>query len=96
MARYNFQCFSCGDPIESDAVFRTDRCGGCEADVKTCTNCRHYDASVSNGCRETAADYVHRKDRANYCDYFDPRRDRIEVKSEVDDARAKLEALFKK
>lgn len=96
MARYTFQCFSCGETVESDAVFRTDRCSRCEADVKVCRNCRHYDASTSNSCRETSADYVHDKERANYCDYFDPRQDRIEVASEVEDARAKLEALFKK
>lgn len=97
MARFTFHCHSCDTVLELDAVYRTDRCRKCESDVKVCKNCRHYDSSASNECRETAADYVHNKDRANYCDYFAPRADRVEgEKSEVEDAKARLEALFKK
>lgn len=96
MARFTFTCFSCSHVIETDTVYRTDRCPKCEMDVKTCRNCRHYDDHASNECREPAAEYVYTKDRANYCDYFDPRAERIEEKSAADDARAKLEALFKK
>lgn len=96
MPRFTFHCFSCGTVQETDAVFRSDSCSHCEADLKACKNCRHYESSASNGCRESVADFVHNKERANYCGYFDPRADRVENDDEVADARAKLEALFKK
>lgn len=96
MPRFTFQCWSCSSLIEVDAVFRSDTCEKCDADLKTCRSCRHHDDRISNGCRETAADYVHDKERANFCGYFAPREDRVESATEVSDARTKLEALFKK
>ncbi len=96
MARFTLHCWKCGEVIETDAVFRSDTCLKCGEDVKVCMSCRHYDASVSNQCRETSAEYVHVKTRANYCTYYEPRTDRVEVSDEVQDAKSKLEALFGK
>lgn len=96
MARFTFHCWSCGEVIEADAVFRTDTCPKCEEDLKVCKTCRHFDESASNGCRETTADFVPNKTRANYCAYYTPRQERIEDADEVADARARLEALFGK
>jgi hypothetical protein len=36
-----------------------------------CLNCRHYDAAVAQQCRETRAEPVAEKDRANYCEWFE-------------------------
>lgn len=96
MPRFTFHCWSCGEVAELDEVHRTDRCSKCGEDLKVCKTCRHFDERASNQCRETSADYVHEKGRANYCSYFSPREDRVEKPDEVADARAKLEALFKK
>lgn len=96
MARFTFHCWSCAEVVEADEVHRSHTCTKCGEDLKVCKTCRHYDESSSNECRETSADYVHNKTRANYCGYYAPRQDRIENAEEVDDARAKLEALFKK
>ena len=95
MARFEFQCWSCGELAELDAVYRSDKCEKCGEDLKVCKTCRHYDERASNECRETSADYVHKKTHANYCAYHSPRTDRIEKPDEVADARAKLDALFK-
>lgn len=96
MPRFTIHCWSCSDVIETDGVYRSDHCAKCGQDLKVCKACRHYDANASNECREPAAEYVYEKTRANYCGYYEPRQDRIEVVDEVADARAKLDALFKK
>lgn len=67
----------------------------CGEDLHVCKNCEFYDAKVYNECRETSADVVREKARANYCDYFRP------VSSQNKDADRKAllaaaEALFKK
>jgi hypothetical protein len=54
---------------------------------------------VHNECRETQADWVRDKARANHCDYFDPRRGKARAagwQSQADKARARFEDLFKK
>jgi hypothetical protein len=37
--------------------------------------CRHYDTAKAKACRETAADEVRDKTRANFCDWFQHRPD---------------------
>ncbi|MBC7792671.1 MAG: hypothetical protein H7Z43_03100 [Clostridia bacterium] len=48
-----------------------------------------------NECREPVADRVVDKERGNFCDYFTLSARRAES-AKTDDARAELEALFKK
>lgn len=73
-------------------------CPSCDADLHCCLNCRHHNRSAHNECNETQAEWVRDKDRANHCDYFDPRRGPAsgrESKGSTD-ARARFEDLFKK
>ena len=96
MARFTFHCWSCGDVVEAEAVFRSDTCKKCGQDIKVCKTCRHFDEGASSGCRETSADFVYDKTRANFCSYYAPREDRVEVADEIAAAKAKLDALFGK
>lgn len=90
-------CFSCGKEIVLlGIVGRRDECPHCRADVHVCKNCEFYDPKVYNECRETAADVVREKDRANFCDYFTPRKGGVEVIDKAATLRAAAEALFKK
>lgn len=90
-------CFSChkANSFQAKIGFR-DECLHCRNDLHVCKNCEFYDPKAYNECRETSADVVREKDRANYCDYFNPRQGG----ASVDDQKAKLkavaEALFKK
>jgi hypothetical protein len=58
--------------------------------------CGFYDTRVATGCRETVADPVQDKERANFCAYFavkpDAYRGRDAEASPA--ARAQLDALF--
>lgn len=100
MKMTHLTCFSCGREAELTGVFRSTTCPACDADMRVCKNCRFYDTSASKSCREPVSEPVHDKERANFCDFFRPAPPKGdgggEVRSEADEARAKLEALFKK
>ncbi|MBY0384185.1 hypothetical protein K2X05_03420 [bacterium] len=88
-------CFSCQKT--TDVVERVgfrDECD-CGADLHSCKCCSFYDAKVYNECRETSADVVREKERANYCDFFQP-NGQSSAKSNRDHLLAAAEALFKK
>jgi len=92
-------CHHCGAALEFvDKVFRNDTCRNCGSDVHCCLNCLDYDESAPNQCREPEAEKVSVKDRRNFCDYFRLRdgAGSSAARDKAADARAKLEALFKK
>lgn len=117
------QCQYCGAAVAvADPVPRESSCESCRHDYRACRQCRHYDPSRNNACRETEADPVDDKSRRNFCEFFDfnpapfrgvaPDAQR-EAKARAGlaglfgggsatppdratDARAKLDALFKK
>ena len=93
------RCQSCGNAIVVfGAVGRRDACPACGADLHACVQCEFYDLYSSNQCREPQAERVADKQQANFCDFFRLSRSKVaEAKpSAAEDARAKLEALFKK
>jgi hypothetical protein len=102
MPDVTFTCFSCGQPVHVLAgakVLKNDTCPKCEADLHCCRNCRFFDPSVHNECRETQAEWVRTKDRRNYCDYFEAATHVTLVKksgASAADARKKWDSLFKK
>ena len=85
-------CHNCGREIKVvGKVLRTDECPNCDADVHCCKN-----------CRESQAEYVREKDRANFCDHFEP-NNRVPLTSRGgsqisnrDDVRKAFDNLFKK
>jgi hypothetical protein len=93
-------CWHCARSIEvTERVGFRDYCPGCERALHCCRNCNFYDPSFNNQCRETMAERVVDKGRANFCEYFAPM---VQVKAGAskpipeESARQKLEALFKK
>lgn len=89
-------CFSCQKELKFSDLkigFR-EECPNCRADVHTCKNCQFWDPKVYNECKETAADVVREKDRANYCEFF-LLRTSSGAQQKVD-FKAAAEALFKK
>ena len=92
-------CQACGLAFEvRERVGFRDECEGCGADLHVCLNCDFHDPGAHNQCRESQADPVAEKDRANRCEWFRATRPAGArgVDPKPDDARAKLDALFKK
>ena len=97
-----FSCCKCGEaiPLETgQKVYQRDTCPKCDADLHCCQNCRFYDPSAHNQCRETQAEWVRYKDEANHCDCFEPLpstgRRAGTGSSSAGNARKKFDDLFK-
>jgi hypothetical protein len=94
------RCFSCGAETSLAAGERVgfrDECTGCRADLHCCRNCAHHDPSSYNECRESQAERVDERERANRCDWFAPGAGAGGARAaEQEQARTKLDALFKK
>lgn len=96
MAFVDFKCFGCGNQFKlSDEVGRRDECETCGADLHCCKNCRFYDSTAYNECKEVQADVVQVKDRSNFCDYFQLGQG-SNGEDNKKDLLAAAEALFKK
>jgi len=90
-------------PSRRDRVGFRDTCQSCGADLHVCLNCAHHDPQAYNECRESSAERVSERERANRCEYFAPGRDAAgdeggtpRPAEAAARARAELEALFKK
>lgn len=91
-------CWRCGASLDEVILplSRRETCRACGAELHVCRLCTFFDPRITGGCREDRAEEVRDKERANFCDWFQPRpdayrpRDRAAARS----ARAQLEALF--
>jgi hypothetical protein len=94
-------CHRCGTELTVGAsVARTDGCPQCHSDLKCCLNCRLHDPGANNQCREPQAEWQTDKEKSNFCEFFEF-RETSSLSSpgrgaRADDARAALDALFKK
>ncbi len=93
-------CFACNQGVELPAGERVgfrDECPGCDADLHVCRNCVHHDPSAYNECRESSAERVSDRERANRCDYFSPgERESGAQAGRQGKSLSDLDALFKK
>ncbi|MBW1767748.1 MAG: hypothetical protein JRJ65_11955 [Deltaproteobacteria bacterium] len=65
------KCAFCGDVINIEKnVRRQDTCPRCNRDLRCCKQCKFYEPSAYNECREVSAERIVDKGRANFCDYF--------------------------
>ena len=91
-------CHACKKEIAGELkTGRREACLSCGADLRCCLNCLFYDLAVSKHCRETVADLVREKAKANFCDYFVFVEGRIAAPDAGSaQARKALDDLFKK
>ena len=98
-------CWKCGSRVETkDRIGFHAHCERCDRALHACRNCSFYDPAYNNQCRETMAERVVDKERANFCEYFAPLAgDRASSPPAPATqapperaARAQLDALFKK
>ncbi len=95
----SLSCFKCGKPLSETfkiMVGRRDTCPSCMADIRCCKMCHFYDSKAYNECRESQADRVQDKEKANFCDYFKIGSSGTNPDKEKQDQLAKAAALFKK
>lgn len=74
---------------------RSAQCKSCHADLHVCRQCEFYDTGVAKHCRETIADEVQDKTRANFCAYLKVRANAFtSTDDKTSAARQQLDALF--
>lgn len=69
----NITCYNCKKIIPILGAFqvtRTEECPYCGRHLHSCKMCTFYDQKVYNECRESNADRIVDKEKANFCDYF--------------------------
>lgn len=97
---HGLRCWNCGRSLAELTLplLRLEECKSCRAEQHVCRMCKLYDTSVAKHCRETVADEVKDKTRANFCDYFQPSADAYKPGDQAvaDQAKSELEALFRK
>jgi hypothetical protein len=97
-------CHHCGREVKLLAELqRTDSCAYCYSDLKVCLNCRFFDPSANNQCREPQAEWCPEKAKANFCEFFEFREVSAlghpghgGARSQKDQARAAFDSLFRK
>lgn len=95
----SFECYKCSGPLPDSftvMVSRSDTCLKCMTDIRCCKMCQFYDPKSYNDCRESNADRVTEKEKANFCDYFKFGPGGGNAEKQRQDALAKAAALFKK
>ena len=90
------KCWSCGALLEQHEYGRETVCLKCGKPTHVCKNCRNYAPGRPHDCIETSAEPVKEKERANYCEFFEPTCD-VEGRGggDPDEQRKAAEALFK-
>jgi hypothetical protein len=64
-------CYACGAELRIDGpVGRRTTCPECDADLRSCMNCRHYDEAAPHQCREPHADHIVDKEASNACELY--------------------------
>lgn len=87
-------CWKCGNNTKSIQIFRTTTCPSCGSDLHSCYNCKFYSSGSHYDCKETNADLVTDKERANFCDYFSQGpNSKNQGKSQDDKAKAAKDAF---
>jgi hypothetical protein len=94
------RCSACHAEValaSGERVGFRDACPQCRADLHCCRNCEFHDPSAYNECRESNAERVSDRARANRCDYFSPSaRGGGQAAVAAQRARNQLDQLFKK
>lgn len=90
----NGVCWSCGTRLLAVDYQRESECPACRKQTHVCRNCRFYEPGRPADCREPIAEPVNDKQRANFCDYFEPGSDVHKPGADNDALRSAADDLF--
>ncbi|MBI9100897.1 MAG: hypothetical protein JEY99_00665 [Spirochaetales bacterium] len=77
-------------------VYRSTECPSCGRDAKVCKNCVFYSPNSHWECREHVPEAVMDKEKANFCGFFNLKKDgEAGEDSGQDDALDDFNQLFK-
>lgn len=89
-------CWHCGASLGPHDYGRETGCPGCGKPTRVCRNCSWFDRTRANACQEPRAEPVLEKQRANFCEFFEPTTPASAGSVTPEEAlRQAAEALFK-
>jgi len=92
-------CYFCGTALDARMrIVKDTECPSCRRDLHACVQCRFFDRTAHNMCRESQAEWVTDRERRNFCDYFalNPAGGKGAGSSDrASTARSKLDQIFK-
>ncbi|MHB8405895.1 MAG: hypothetical protein ACYDCJ_10775 [Gammaproteobacteria bacterium] len=92
-------CWKCGTSLKDVPMplSRISECLACRAELHVCRLCGFFDARKAESCNEQRADPPKDKQRANFCEYFQPRMNAWQAPdhSAADQAKEDLQKLFR-
>lgn len=92
-----YYCHKCKNGFDIEVKMgRRDECPHCAADLHVCKNCKYWDPSSHNECKEHISEYIPDREKANFCGMFTYREGPYANEPDLMSAKAKLDALFKK
>ncbi len=97
LTKKEINCHACHKELDlspGQRILRTEECPYCYASIHCCKMCSFYDITAYNECRETSADRIVEKEKANFCDYF-ILKGSDDGGDQKDDILAAANALFK-
>lgn len=95
MMTWEGSCWHCGQVLKGADYQRENHCPACGKATHGCRNCRFFAPGRPNECMEPLVDRVVDKERANFCDYFEPSARQTASTASADDLRKAAEDLFK-
>jgi hypothetical protein len=87
-------CWACGRQLVAVDYQREGACPACNKQTHVCRNCRFFQPGRPNDCHEPVAEPVHDKQRANFCDYFEPSADAFVPQANPDALKEEADKLF--
>jgi len=73
-AREVLRCPTCGRGLQNfGAITAESTCPHCNATLRCCRACRHFDSAARWQCRAEITEAVSDKNRSNHCSRFEPR-----------------------
>lgn len=65
-------CWHCGQVLTAADYGRETNCAGCSKPTRVCRNCLHFAPGRPNDCVEPMVEPILNKERANFCELFEP------------------------
>ncbi|MCG6863653.1 MAG: hypothetical protein LJE70_20705 [Chromatiaceae bacterium] len=66
------KCWCCGRALTAADYGRENNCPACSKPARACRNCRHFAPGRPDDCAEPMAEPISEKERANFCELFEP------------------------
>lgn len=91
-------CYKCQENLilaVGTNILRSEECPKCHTDLHCCKMCELYSVQSYNECKESIADRIVDKEKANFCDHFKLRANTSAANSKQSILDA-ANALFKK